>query len=867
LYISVTSRFNVKINEQNTKTQKEILSFADQNAGFDYHVGSELDATYGAADAGDDTLQNFFSRPIKIQSYSWGTGTNLFETFNPWQDFWENDRVINRITNYNLLRCKLCVKFVLNGNGFHYGRAIASYVPLHNDDGFTKDRAFFQEDVVEASQRPHIYLDPTNSQGGTMCLPFVWQYNAMDIPDQDWRDMGDILIHGMQNLKHANGASDSVTVSVFAWAEDVVMSTPTANEPGALSAQAGEYTPGACLSKIPCPTLEIESKCCNKVEVEEQDPYRPQADEYGTGMVSTPASYIARAAGALTSAPVIGAYAKATEIGASAIAAIARTFGFSRPTYAGEIIPYKPTYLGNFANTNAPDTSNKLTLDMKQELTVDTRTMGLDGTDEMELKSIAMRESYLTNFPWDVADTTETLLWNCEVNPQVWSELTVSSQTEYHMPACCFAALPFRYWRGSMKYRFQIVASAFHKGRLKITYDPSYPLTNEYNTNYTRIIDLAEERDFTVEIGWGQQQPYLKSRPMLNGSGEIFSTSAIGSDPGILANGILSVYVVNELTVPNSTANNDIEINVFVSAGEDIEFAGPDESDIRNLSWFVPQAGEYTPQAGDMPDSTDTNQESAPMKLEPEETMAAQELDLADHTNDIYFGDPVTSIRQLLKRYCFQQALYANVETGFRLVNYTRNNFPLYRGYATTTEHEVTTPANPTDYQFSQNTFINYFTPAFTCYRGGIRWKYHFVSDQLKQYIAVQNDLSPSFATGVGDTTILNDSNSASEKARQWRNLQNTMIDGAYVVPAERNPVVEVEIPYYRPQRFAHGKQSTLDLNLGTDSYYHTIQWLENQTSTSHNTVLAYCAAADDFTLGFYTGPPVAYYQEDPLAA
>jgi hypothetical protein len=126
------------------------------------------DSTFRIADTDDATLENFFSRPVKIRSYSWATGANLFEKFNPWQDFFENVRVINRITNYNLLRCKLKVRLVLNGNGFHYGRAIASYTPLHNEDGLTMDRSFFIEDVVAASQRPHVYLDPTNSQASSM---------------------------------------------------------------------------------------------------------------------------------------------------------------------------------------------------------------------------------------------------------------------------------------------------------------------------------------------------------------------------------------------------------------------------------------------------------------------------------------------------------------------------------------------------------------------------------------------------------------------------------------------------------------------------------------------------------------------------
>lgn len=843
LCIRVTSRFNITINEQNSDTKREILSFADQNEGFDYSVGSPLESTYGLADTGDDSLQNFFSRPIKIQSYNWGTGTILFESFNPWQDFWENPRVLNRITNFNLLRCKLCVKIILNGNGFHYGRAIASYTPLHTADGFTKDRAFFLEDIVEASQRPHVYLDPTQSQGGTLCLPFVWQYNAMDVPDQDWREMGEMIIHTLQTLKHANGATDSVTVSVFAWAEDVVMSTPTANEPGALSPQSGEYD--------------------------------PQADEYGTGVISKPAASIARAAGALATAPIIGAYAKATQIGANAIAAVANVFGYSRPIYVGDIEPYKPTFLGNMANTNATDTSNKLTLDMKQELTCDSRTMGLDGTDEMSIKSIATRESFLTSIAWNVSDTTEFHLWSAEVNPQIWNDLLVASVREYHMPACCFAALPFKYWRGSMKYRFQIVASAFHKGRLKIVYDPSFPLTNEYNTNYTRVIDLAEERDFTVEIGWGQQQAYLRKREMLGSTSPPWSYSTLTADAGDLANGIISMYVVNELTVPNSTANNDISINVFVSCGDDIEFAAPDENHIRDLSWFTPQSGEYgeiyDTQSGEaeVADGHNTILESAPMKPEIDESMAATNLTEADHTNDIYFGDPIVSIRQLLKRYCFSQMIARNAinTTGMYLNDASRNDFPRYRGYVSDGEHQVTTPVNPTTYQFSNNTFLNYFTPAFTCRRGGLRWKYHLISNRPegKSNLTVIRNSSPEFSTGVGSVSLENDANNISKRAAQMRENFPSMVDGGYVTSADGNPVVEVELPYYRPQRFAFAKQSNLDFNRGTDSYYHDLLWMEqHSTEGSNNFIMAYSSVGEDYTLAFFTGAPVAYQQVDP---
>jgi hypothetical protein len=890
----ITSRFNVKINEQSSGTQREILRFSDQNPGYDYQVGSQLDPTFGTADTGDDSLQNFFSRPIKIQSYSWGTGTNLFETFNPWQDFWENDRVINRITNFNLLRCKLCVKFVLNGNGFHYGRAIASYIPLHNYDGFTKDRSFFIQDVVESSQRPHIYLDPTNSQGGTMCLPFVWRYNALDVPDQDWRDMGQIIIHGMQNLKHANGASDSVTVSIFAWAEDVVMSTPTANEPGALSPQSGQYMPQAdqCDSGIiskPATMIEKTAKVCAKTTQivtnaianiarslgtlsPQSGQYTPQADEYGSGIVSKPAAMIAKAAGALSNAPGIGLYAKATQIGASAIASIAKSFGYSRPNNLSEIQPFRPTYFGNLANTNFPDSATKFTYDAKQELSCDTRTFGLDGTDEMTIKSIATRESFLTNFAWDVASTTETLLWNSQVNPVIWSHVNVGGVDEWHMPACCFATLPFRAWRGTMKFRFQIVASAFHKGRLKITYDPSYPLTNEYNTNYTRVIDIAEERDFTVEIGWGQQQSFLKHRPMLNNTTEIFSATALGIDSGEFANGIISVYVVNELTVPNSTANNDIEVNVFVSAGDDFEVANPDDGDLKNLSWYAPQSGAYIPQAGEggenVPDSDNTDMENAPMKLEPDETMAAQMTD-ADHTMDVYYGDPVTSIRQIFKRYCYSRTLTSSTQTGWKVVDYIINNFPLMRGFAPDGVDSVTTPTNPTDYNFCAMTMMNYYTPGFVCWRGGIKWKYQLTTDNLtlNSFMLAERVGDPEFSYGFGDTTIPPDNASPSTRIGFWANNLPGGLAGTQVTAAGHNPCLEVEVPFFTNSRFLFGKQDTLNTNLGVDSFFHRLMWKENTSATTHNCVHSYVAAGEDFTLGFFTGAPVAYYQVNPTAA
>lgn len=790
------------------------------------------DPTFNNADTNDADLGNFFSRPIKVRSYSWATGANLFEKFNPWTDFFENPRVLNRITNFNLLRCKLKVRFMLNGNGFHYGRAIASYTPLQNLDQFTRDRAFFIQDVVAASQRPHIYLDPTTSQGGTLTLPFVWYENAINIPAQEWREMGDIIIHGMQDLKHANGADDDVIVSVFVWAEEVSLSIPTANEPEALGPQMGEI-------------------------------FSPQAnDEYGTGPVSRPAGVIAKAAGALTKIPVIGMYARATEMAANAVSGIASMFGYSRPIELADIQPYKPTLLGNMANTNVPDTSQKLTLDAKQELTIDPRVMGLGSTDEMTIKSIAQRESFLTQFGWAVADSAETILWNTEVSPVVWSELNTTVD-ELHMPACCYAALPFKRWRGSMKYRFQIVASAYHKGRLKITYDPSFTKTNEYNTNYTCIVDLAKERDFTVEIGWGHEKSIVNHRNPIQDPIP-YSTNALPTPPGNFANGILSVFVVNDLTVPNSTINNDIEVNVFVSVGDDFEVFDPDSRNIEDLVWFQPQLGEvFSPQMAEaehQPDMDLTKSEDEPMKEAVSASMAAPLSD-TDHTSCVFYGDPVVSLRQCLKRYNYHSAVSPSFTTT-SLLNLRNSNFPYYRGYAPGAVHETVIPAPGTPYNYAKMTLLNYVTPAFTCRRGGLRWKYFRTGGNTDEtsLMQVSRDSSSVGDYAQQETVLITQGGGTTfDRVRQAEVLLPHTWDGAVATSTRQNPVVEAEIPFYTNVRFYPAKQADSTGDIGGFRAYHWLSTIWEASESDCPLIHCYVSVGEDFNLGFFTGAPVAF--------
>jgi len=842
---SGTERFGVTINDSTAVTRAEITTFSDQNPAYSYDVVSNPDATYMVSDTTDSDLNNFFSRPIKIASYSWVISQQLFQVFNPWELFFSNPRIINRVSNYNLMRAKLKVKVVLNGNGFHYGRAIMSYTPLHNLDNMTVDRSFFIQDVVQASQRPHIYLDPTLSQGGEMTLPFFWHKNYLSVPNQEWTEMGEMVIHGMQNLKHANGASDNVTISIFAWAEDVSLSIPTSVAPGGLVPQSG---------------LESGAK-----------------DEYGTGPISKPASIIARAAGSLVAAPVIGAYARATQIGAGAIATIASIFGYSRPINVDPIHSYKPIYLGNMANTNAEDTSCKLSTDIKQELTLDPRVVGLGDTDEMVIKQIAMRESFLTRFNWSLNKTPESLLFSCVVDPGVHNILDSGLiSVERHLPACAFACEPFKYWKGSLDYRFQIVSSNYHKGRIKIVYEPFNftSLTAEYNTNYTYILDIAESKDFTVKIGWGQTQAFRKHLPLDSNLSSMFATNGTNvtytPDSGY-GNGIINVYVVNELTVPNTISNNDIQVNVFVSACDDFEVAVPDMSQLEIASYLPPPVAtaSFTPQSGieETGDRDSTEQPSRPMHSGADEMMASTSSP-TDHTLDVYFGETIQSFRALLKRYTLHREFAidtnnASIPPGPTIWVSWQYYFPFHRGY----DPDGFWTLDGKKYSWCKFTLLNYVTPAFSAFRGGVRWKSHVWGSELPDgfHRVIREQDRNRQSDAVNPLTFTNNL----ELLKELDHTSRTGGEGQLVQAVKKNPVLEYEIPSTTPYRFLCAKDNNWTNRTGVKYAGDTSpqsRWDMFYTLQTGQVCVRsdYCAAAEDFSLYFFTGAPIIYLYSTP---
>lgn len=755
----------------------------------------------------DTSLANFFARPIVARTYTWTPlqASPFTAIFNPWTDFFGNPRVINRINNYALMRANVHVRFMINGNGFYYGRLMADYWPLNVNDDVTSAATLAPENAIQASQRMKCFIDPSSCCSQEMYLPFVFTKDGISVVNAEWTGLGSIYVRELQGLKHANASTQPLTITVMVWATDVQMSMPTSSDSSALIAQAG--------------------------------------DEYASaGPVEATATAVAAMAGAVTEVPLIGKYARATQMAARSAAKAASIMGWSRPAEIAPAKDMRPKFVSDLAPAGAGDNVSKLSVDSKQEVTIDPNVIGISLPDELSIASIAARETWLTSMPWTVTKVAGDLLWNARVSPQTM----YTTGGQYFMPACMFAVHPFQYWRGKMRYRFQIVASDYHKGRLRIVWDPNYVESLESNVQFTKIIDISEERDVTIEVDWGQTQHYLPLTSTANASAQFRTTPAFPT-PSSYANGVLGVYVLNDLATPNSTVNNDISINVFISA-VDLEVAVP-----RPLLTF---ANSYaaTVQAGEGQMDMDSSNDPGCGPAVSEYTMGHDPDEAEDSL--VYFGERVVSFRQLLKRY--------NEHSSFIIANTSGTipavwspiftDMPFYYGYNNAALHSPTVAGK---FSYVSNTLLHYLAPAFVAMRGSQRSKYvvSTTTPGAAGQLTVARTQGLVFNLPVAPTSLAITSQSA--YARLANVARTDCLPGAATTSVAQQPFLEVEFPYYKPVRFDEAR-SVKQVPAFTQSPFSNTHQVELTLAPGTTPVVLtrYTGVGEDFSLMWFQGCP-----------
>lgn len=787
-------------------------SFVDANVGTSVGKSAQpLDYELADAQTSSD-LKSFLARPVRIQTTTWAPSDPVgFLTSNdsPWSLFLNNASIKNKLSNYAFIRGNLKLKVITNASPFLYGSLRVVYRPLSGFKPNTVTSAF-PSALVPYSQMPGVWITPAHSEGAEFTCPFIWPYSFMRtafLSDLDSMGRLDLIVYN--TLASANGATSSVSVQVFAWMEDVVLAGPTV---------------GSVL----------------------------QSDEYGVGIVSAPASALAAAASNFTSIPTIGRFAKATEIGATAVSKMAKLFGFTNVPVIEDTRPFRNSPFPAISSAEIGYPHDKLALDAKNELSIDPAIAGLGQDDELAVSNFVTRESYLTGVNWPSSASADTPLFTSVVVPQ----LTFATGNVIDFTPPSLVSNMFRNWRGDMIFRFKFIATPFHKGRVRISYDPQASAiqttgdTGPFVTN--KIVDLGAETDVEFRIPYQQALPWCYT--FASNQGSLWSTSATPTLilPNTFHNGMISMKVLTSLTGPTTTAS--VGVQVFVRGAENLEFANPISSAV-DLSPFTVQSEEYYDKGVTMSDDIGATSEAS------------------THRALVNFGESVRSLRPLMRRHNLLDTIAVPAPTagtvGVFRIDQTR--FPAYYGYdpnGWNAAKGVNLPASNFPFNFVNVTPWHLIANCFLAQRGSMNWVFNpsKASLGIVSRISRYNLTFPGYANGyiAGATTTLNIT-----EASYWKNQRPTNA-GASLTHTNTTAGHAIVAPSYSPFKFQSTSPGLMTSpgSLASKAYdgslYDTLS-IEYPYDAINNpltgvTIERYFGIGADYTLHFFMNCPTLNY-------
>lgn len=791
---------------------KETTQFMDNSMGVS--VGESVSAQeHDLADMVESaSLSAFLSRPVRIANFTWSESdaVGVKTSFNPWSAYFSNANIAYKLNNFSFLRCDLKLKFIINASQFYYGSMRACYQPLPVLTPSTVIAASGTE-LIPYSQQPGIWLKPQTSEGGEMTLPFFLHKNYLRVQVlSDFTNMGTMRMIIYNALQSANGVSTSgATVQVFAWAENVHIGGPSLG----LALQSDEY--------------------------EENGP------------ISGPASTVARIAGMVKGIPIIGKFATATEMGAKAVSGIAKLFGFTNVPVIAEAQPFRPTPFPQLANPEIGYPTEKLTLDSKNELTIDPTAVGLPPQDELAIEYFATKQTYLTSATWSTSTVVDTPLFTSRVTPLMFAKsgLVVQNTPQSILTQC------FNNWRGDLIFTFRFVASPFHKGRVRISYDPVFSgIQTTGDTGavaFNTIVDLGKETEVDVKIPYQQALAWLRCSSNLTAANQPWSTSTTptltyldGED-----NGILSVKVLTLLTAPEATSA--IYMQVFVRGADNLEFANPGVPN-QLISPFALQCDEYSEtRKGD------------------DVTVGENDSTIIVQRNRVNFGEEIRSLRVLLRRSNLVDVLVPfGTTASLSQAWFQQFRFPPHFGFDPNglyTANGITVPGSTFPMNYNKVLPWHLISMCFVAHRGSAHWHYNNHGPNTSLAV-VRNNYVGVTTTSKGITSLA--ATTASQAARYYVTQYASTGGGIAITNQSTQAGLSVSMPNYTQYKFqsttptrgtlAPAAGATNDDGSTWESFYIQADGAAANLPTGFR-IQRYFSVGTDYNLHFFLNAPSLY--------
>lgn len=581
-------------------------------------------------------LLDFLKRPILVGVVSWSTtdvaGTVLNTTNFP-SAFFSNSMYADKLKNFYGFRATTKLKLVGNAERFQQGRIMLSWFPQAAINTVKYAQSMTQ--VIYAHQLPHVEFDCSTDTDVELSCPYVSPMTHYDITSGT-SPFGTASVMVYSPLVSPTG-SVTTMLQLWAYCDDIDLSFPARPHSSAVVKTRRKIT------RYPT-----------------RDASETEANKATKGVISTILGGVSMSLGALTSVPSLMPYVSPLSWMVETARVSALALGYSKPNNSEPASKMSNTHFHQMTNVNGVDQSINL------GLFADNQLAGIPNfcsttADEMSLNFINQIPCYYYTGSWSLSESVETSKLLVSNSPSSFYQTDTYFGVSYiHPTPLHYMANLFSYWRGSITYRFKIIKTEFHTGRLLFSFDPgasagAFTLTNTSGI-YREIFDLRLANEFVVTV------PYVSNTPY----------KSVGEGTGAV-----SLIVETPLRAP-ATVSNTVAILVEVCGGPDYELAVPKPcpytpvipglsvgpgfaSEIDSLGLAPVPEEVLSPQALGEDSVTNATNSS---QLSTHESLTGEIDSGGVVPSALCVGERILSVRQLLKRFQMYSSPYTGALQG-----------------------------------------------------------------------------------------------------------------------------------------------------------------------------------------------------------
>lgn len=789
------------------------------------------------------SIQRIFGKPQRLGTYAFNTthtSGQILKGFNLPQVLAEVAVWKPIMSAFTFMKYRPVFRIQINGNKFAAGRLMAYILPYNTGTYFPD----VNNNISGYTGFDHVFLDASSNDSAVLTAPWVMPYEWLNITNYGTRVANRYthvanssyfsdVSHGFKlkvfnGLQVGTGAPTTIYATVFLHLEDVELCVP---QVAAATSQGGTHS-------------YITNHVTNWEKVASQTlPTNITGDTFD-------------------------------------INADLKVSTMDKPAYT-----LSPDYIvrraiGYMSHAVNVDPLQRMCLYPGGTSTATPKDFGTT-YDEMDLTYLCGKYTYWYSTSINTSMAPGTIIEYVPITPYVppaavtgVPQFTERNSTTWFppsgqapIPLISYVSMPFNFWGGSLKYRFDFITNNFVTMKVwcAIIYGTACPETVTAGIEPTSGLGYTFEvngdnKSFEVEVPYVSDTPWkrvMRSQFVQTGA----SGNAVEYDDSFAYDacvGQIALYVLNPLAVPAGLPTA-YPVNVFIGGGKDFRLNFISRA---NTPW-IPYAQGIDPNPG-----TDLSHLG--------QGILRTDLNCLSET--------YKSIKDVLKRYCHVRSDVTKVP-GFgmdfdqfysKTVSY--NVAELLVPFFTSSSAVISNASN----------LFNWYLALFRFYRGSLRFKILFEvfaeTENAVNMPAISVDfipdrIDPSASTLAKDAMGTNDESLGPGQplSASFQTTYNTTHHGPRDIASRIAPQCEFEIPYLNKNRICLIASAGSDSNVNPSYAAGTLSRLTTRTAdlmnpgtilinyarlTNNYHVVArmFIAVGDDFRAGCQVGQPLISY-------